>query len=101
MGLNPLSFIGDIVNKISDKIAPDKGAVLEAQARINEQESASSGPGLLKMWRGLVGWILGLVLAWECIMRPLMVCYFPNVPIPESNLEAIYKLLMGMLGLSL
>ena len=100
MGLNPLSFLGDVIDKISGRIAPDKDKTLEAQARINELESASSGPGLLKMWRGLVGWVLGLVLAWECIGRPIMSCYFPNVPLPESNLQAVYRLLMGMLGLA-
>ena len=100
MGLNPFSLISGVIGKISDKIAPDKGKTLEAQARINEQESASSGPGVLKMWRGFIGWILGLVLAWECVGRPLMQCYFPRVPIPESNLGIIYELLMGMLGLS-
>ena len=43
MPLNPLSFISDIFGKIADKVAPDKGKILEAQSRINEQEAGAGG----------------------------------------------------------
>ena len=103
MSLNPLSFLADIFGKTADKIAPDKGKVLEAQARINEQEIASSGGGVpfLRSWRGGVGWILCLLLAWEVIGRPIMTCYFPDVPIPPSQIEYVGRILFGMMGLGI
>jgi hypothetical protein len=48
-----------------------------------------------------VGWILCLLLAWEVIGRPIMACYFPDVPIPPSQIEYVGRILFGMLGLGI
>ena len=101
MPLNPLSFISDIFGKIADTVAPDKGKILEAQSRINEQEAGAGGIPFLRSWRGGVGWILCLLLAWEVIGRPIMACYFPDVPIPPSQIEYVGRILFGMMGLGI
>lgn len=74
--------------------------ILENQSRINERE-AESGLPFLRSWRGGVGWICCLLLAWEVIGRPIMACYFPDVPLPPSQIEYVGRILFGMLGLGI
>lgn len=99
MNLNPLSFIGDIIGKVADKITPDKGKIIEGQNRINEQEIAKAPSSRLLLWRPFVGWVLALVFAWEVVGRPVIVTYWPHAILPPSTLVEVSRLLLGMLGL--
>ena len=94
-----LPGIGDFVRSVADKIAPDKGKVLEAQSRINEAEVTGAPTSRLRLWRSFLGWVLALVLAWEVVGRPVVLTYWPDAFLPPSMLDEIKTLLLAMLGL--
>lgn len=99
MNLNPLSFLGDILGKVADKITPDKSKVIEGQNRINEMEVSGAPASRLRLWRSFLGWVLALVFAWEVVVRPVVATYWPQVILPPSTLSEVSRLLLGMLGL--
>ena len=99
MNLNPLSFLGDIFGKAVDKLAPDKGRILEAQARITEQEAAGAPVSALRLWRAFLGWVLTLLFVWEVVGRPIAVSFWPHLSLPPPMLDEVSRLLLGMLGL--
>lgn len=99
MNLNPFAFIGDMFGKIADKVTPDKGAIIDGQTRINEQELSGAPVSLLRLWRSFLGWVLALVFAWEVVGRPVLTTYWPEVLLPPSALGEVSRLLLGMLGL--
>ena len=97
--LTGIPLVGDIIGKIADKIAPDKGKVIEGQNRINEAEVAGAPASRLRLWRGFLGWVLASVFAWEVVARPIIVTYWPDAKLPPSMLKEIMHILLGMLGL--
>ena len=97
--LTGIPLVGDIIGKIADKVAPDKGKVIEGQNRINEAEVAGAPVSRLRLWRGFLGWILASVFAWEVVARPIIVTYWPDAKLPPSMLKEIMHILLGMLGL--
>jgi len=98
--LTGLPLIGGLLGRLFDRLLPDKSKVNEAQARINEAEVSGGPASLLRLWRGFVGWTLGLCLAWEIIVRPVVVTYWPEAKLPPSMLKEVLTLLLGMLGMA-
>lgn len=94
-----IPLLGGLLEKVTDRLLPDKAASREAQARINEQEVATSGQTRLKAWRGFLGWVLSIVFAWEIIGRGIIQTYWPGIVLPPSVLKEISTLLLSMLGL--
>ncbi len=94
-----IPLLGNLLDKVTDRLLPDKSASREAQARINEQEVATSGHTRLKAWRGFLGWVLSLVFAWEVVGRGIIQTYWPTVVLPPSVLKEISTILLSMLGL--
>lgn len=99
--LTSVPLVGDLLGKITDKIAPDKGRVLESQSRINEAEVAGAPVSRLRLWRSFLGWVLALVLAWEVVGRPVIMTYWPGAMLPPSMIGEIRHLLLAMLGLGI
>lgn len=99
--LSSIPIIGGIVESVAARVAPDKDKVLEAQSRINEAEVAGAPPSRLRLWRGFLGWVLALVLAWEVVGRPVVMTYWPDTVLPPSMIGEIKHLLLAMLGLGL
>lgn len=99
--LSYVPILGPLIDKITDKIAPDKGKVLEGQNRINEAEVTGGPASILRLWRSFLGWVLSLTFAWEVIVRPIIVTYRPETLLPPSVLSEISRLLIGMLGLGI
>ena len=97
--LSGIPLIGGIITTIADKIAPDKGKVIEGQNRINETEVAGAPASHLRLWRGFLGWVLTLVFAWEVVVRPILATYYPHIPLPPTAIKEITHILLGMLGL--
>ena len=95
-----LPLVGGFVGKLFDRLLPDKSKVNESQSRVNEAEVSGGPASILRLWRGFVGWTLGLCLAWEIIVRPAIVTYWPDAMLPPSMLKEVLTLLLGMLGLS-
>lgn len=97
-----LSALAGPVIKLLSKRSADKDRVLEAQAELRKAELQDSPKSYLKLWTCFVGWVLGFYLAFALIIRPFLVFYFPNLPVPETPLdEGIMSLLMGMMGLTI
>ena len=97
--LSSIPVIGSILSKLLDRALPDKQETRAAQVELNKQELSGASPSRLRLWRSFVGWILGIVLAWEIIVRPLVLTYFPNAKLPPSALGDIAPMLLSMLGL--
>lgn len=70
-----------------------------AQSRINEAEVSGAPPSRLRLWRSFLGWALTLAFLWEVMVRPVILTYWPDTPLPPSVLKEITSLLLGMLGL--
>jgi len=95
-----LPLVGALVRRIVNRLLPDTAKINEAQARINEAEVSGGPASLLRLWRGFVGWTLGLCLFWEILCRPVIATYWPQATLPPSMLTEVLTLLLGMLGLS-
>lgn len=73
-----------------------------AQTEVNKVEAGSSSL-FVAGWRPAIGWVGALALFYQFILYPLfgwILVWFPEVhapPIPNS--EALYPLIMGMLGI--
>lgn len=88
-----------IGSKAIDKIFPDRAESRKAQSQINEAEIAGAPASTLRLWRSFLGWALALAFLWEVALRPIILTYWPDTPLPPSALEEISTLLLGMLGL--
>ena len=97
--LTSIPFLGDLLSKVTDKIAPDKSKILEGQSKINELEIAGAPTSKLRLWRSLLGCLLVFAIAWELIGRPIITTYWPEATLPPSMLKEIMHILLGMLGL--
>lgn len=87
-----------ILGGLLDKVLPDRAKANEAQSRINEAEVSGAPASILRLWRGFLGWVLSLVFAWEVVVRPAILTYWPDTVLPPSGLVEVSKLLLGMLG---
>ena len=96
----PIPLLGNLLARAFERLLPDKARINEAQARINEAEVSGGPASILRLWRGFIGWVLGLCLAWETVARPVIVTYWPEALLPPSMLKETLTLLLGMLGLS-
>lgn len=73
-----------------------------AQVELNKVE-ASSRSTFVAGWRPFIGWICGVGLAMNFIVRPLLnyylLIFYPEVPIMESlEMGTLMALITGMLG---
>jgi hypothetical protein len=94
-----LPLVGGFLGKVFDRLLAEKSRVNESQARINEAEAGGGPASILRLWRGFVGWTLGLCLAWEIIVRPIIATYWPKATLPPSMLKEVLTLLLGMMGI--
>ncbi|MDR0238695.1 MAG: hypothetical protein LBI88_00510 [Deltaproteobacteria bacterium] len=95
-----IPIVGGLIGRVFDRLLPDKAKINEAQSRINESEVQGGPASVLRLWRGFVGWTLGLCLAWELACRPVIATYWPEALLPPSMLKEVLTLLLGMLGLA-
>lgn len=125
--MNVLDVILGPVFKIIDKIIPDPAAKAQmqldvlklqqagefkeldaqlqialAQAQTNTAE-AQSADFFTRGWRPGIGWVCGLALLFQYILRPLLQWAFAvlHQPIPElpGIDENLWQLMLGMLGI--
>jgi hypothetical protein len=126
--MNPLLFtlIGDVGRALINKMWPDPAAqataqlellklqqagefkeldvqlqLALAQAQINQAE-ANSGSNFRGGWRPLCGWVCGLGLGYQFLLRPisngLFTYYGHGAPMPDLDTNTLMTLLGGMLG---
>lgn len=114
-----IPFIGDIletVGNLAGKFIKDKDAVEKfkhevnmsltqldlAQIEVNKVEAAHASTWV-SGWRPFIGWVAGLALALEFLVRPIaqwgldILGY--AVQLPNIDNQELYPILMGLLGL--
>lgn len=120
MGLDPISSILGIGEKLIDKLLPDPKqkadallklkeleqngdlAVIAGQNDINKIEAQNTNL-FVSGWRPFIGWVCGMALAFQLVLGPMIVWGSTlggkTVPLPIMQTELLTTLLVGMLGL--
>ena len=79
------------------EIDPQK--LIELQAEINKIE-AQHRTIFVAGWRPFIGWVCGFALAYNFVLRDLLVWYFGEATAPPAlQMEHLITVLIGMLGL--
>lgn len=113
MALDPLTAGVDLATTVINKIWPDKSAaeaaqlaaavaLVQGQMDVNKAEAASSN-AFTSGWRPAIGWVCGLALLFQYILRPMLMWFgviaghqWPPLPGIDDNL---WQLMLGLLGL--
>jgi hypothetical protein len=74
-----------------------------SQAEINKIEAASADR-FVAGWRPFIGWVCGVAFAYHFVVQPLLAFLIANVSdeaviLPAFDMDALFTVLMGMLGL--
>lgn len=74
----------------------------QSQNAINQQEAASSEL-FVSGWRPFIGWVCGVAFAYHFVLQPVLAFAIVNaggtVNLPAFDMDALFTVLMGMLGL--
>lgn len=114
-------ILGDSVEKVIDRLVPDKNGRAEAKDELNRalvdaanaallgqievnKVEASNPSVFVSGWRPACGWICGGALGYNFILQPILVygllMYDPSLVAPPSaDLAQLMPVLLGMLGL--
>ena len=113
MSLDPLTAGVDLATTVINKIWPDKSAaeaaqlaaavaLVQGQMDVNKTEAASPS-AFTSGWRPAIGWVCGLALLFQYILRPMLMWFgviaghqWPPLPGIDDNL---WQLMLGLLGL--
>ena len=120
MSLDPISAALDLGTTLINKIFPDPAqaadaklkllelqqsgelAVMTSQTDINKTEAANASV-FVSGWRPFIGWVCGVALSYQYLVRPLSVGIsaafghpIPDIPGLDNNL---WELMFGLLGL--
>ena len=81
--------------KVELALAQLEAQLQNGQIEINKVE-ASNEKLFVSGWRPSIGWVCSLSLAYEYLIRPLLVTMHLDAPMIDSS--SLYPLVMGMLG---
>ena len=113
MSLDPLTAGVDLATTVINKIWPDKSAaeaaqlaaavaLVQGQMDVNKAEAVSPN-AFTSGWRPAIGWVCGLALLFQYILRPMLMWFgviaghqWPPLPGIDDNL---WQLMLGLLGL--
>lgn len=127
MAVDPISAVLDIGGKLIDRLWPDAtqrdAAKLEllkmqqngelaqlaaetelakGQIEVNQAEAGSSSL-FVAGWRPWIGWVCGVAFSYHFVVQPLLAFILAAtghpVTLPTFNMDALYTVLLGMLGL--
>lgn len=74
----------------------------QMQADINKIE-AGSADLFISGWRPFIGWVCGVAFAYHFVLQPILAFAIANaggeVKLPVFDMDALFTVLMGMLGL--
>ena len=101
-GNNEKTSVGNLAWEIREAIKGkelDPNQLLEIQTKINEVE-AKHRSVFVAGWRTFIGWVCGLALAYNFIIRDLFIWVIdPETVPPALQMEHLMTVLFGMLGL--
>ena len=96
------SPIGSLATQIREAI---KGKEIDPQEALkmihslNEAE-AKHRSVFVAGWRPFIGWIGGLILAFNYIVAPILIWVLPDSTPPVLNLDQLWPVITGMLGIA-
>ena len=77
----------------------DPQKLIEYQTQINELE-AQHRSLFVAGWRPFIGWICGIALLYNFVIRDLLIFAMPEMQdLPALQMEELMTVLLGMLGL--
>ena len=93
-------FAKDLREAIKGKeIDPEKALkLIELQNEVNKIE-AHHRSIFVAGWRPFIGWVCGLALLYNFVVRDLVAWLMPEIMPPALQMEHLITILMGMLGL--
>lgn len=93
-------FAKDLREAIKGKeIDPEKALkLIELQNEVNKIE-AQHRSIFVAGWRPFIGWVCGLALLYNFVIRDLVAWIMPEIMPPALQMEHLITILMGMLGL--
>lgn len=96
------SAVGILAKDIREAIKGkemDPEKLIELQTKINEAE-AQHRSLFVAGWRPFIGWICGIALAYNFIIRDLIIFVSGSEAVPPAiQMDHLMTILMGMLGL--
>jgi hypothetical protein len=120
MSLDPISAALDLGNTLITRIFPDPAqadaaklellklqqsgdlAIMTAQTDINKEEAKSTSL-FVSGWRPAIGWVCALALAYQYLLKPLLMGFLPMFGVTTLALpgldDNLWQLMMGMLGM--
>lgn len=118
-GLDPLTAILNIGSSLIDRLLPDKAAndaakaqlvsmttagelqQIAGQLEVDKVEAASQST-FVAGWRPAIGWVCGLALLFDMVVRPLVnwltAAFGHPINAPALDMSSLLPLLAGMLG---
>jgi hypothetical protein len=127
MAFDPLSAGFEFAGKVIDKIFPNPEQAAEAKLRLAELnangelakltaetelakgqqsinlEEAKNANIFVSGWRPFIGWVCGCAFAYHFVLQPLLAFLFAlgghDVKLPAFDMNALFTVLMGLLGL--
>lgn len=101
-GDNKKSVAGNLAWEIREAIKGkelDPNEIIELQTKINEIE-AGHRTLFVAGWRPFIGWICGVALAYNFVIRDLFIWITKTADAPPAlQMEHLMTVLLGMLGL--
>ena len=94
-----LSGLGLEIRELIKGKEIDPQKLIELQGEINKIE-AQHRTIFVAGWRPFIGWVCGFALAYNFVLRDLLVWWFgPETAPPALQMEHLITVLVGMLGL--
>lgn len=111
-----IGAVSSLISNVADKIWPDPAErekyllkvqeldnqLAAGQLAINQAEAANEHL-FVSGWRPFIGWVCGAAFAYHFVLQPLVAFILFNsgvdVKLPAFNMDTLYTVLMGMLGL--
>jgi hypothetical protein len=102
LGLETQSDIGGLGMEIRELIKGkeiDPQQLIELQSEINKVE-AQHRTIFVAGWRPFIGWVCGIALAYNFVLRDLLIWFLGQEQVPPAlQMEHLMTVLIGMLGL--
>lgn len=96
---NDISGLGLEIRELIKGKEIDPQKLIELQAEINKME-AQHRTVFVAGWRPFIGWVCGFALAYNFVLRDLLIWLFgPEGVPPALQMEHLMTVLLGMLGL--
>lgn len=92
-----LASLFGLGGKVLDRILPDRAKFQEKNLDINAETERTSGGRMTP--RKLLMYVCVWLFVWEVAARPVIVTYWPELPLPPSMLREVMLSMSSLFGL--